>query len=245
MIDQFPVIKRKRAEEGRSIAGHEIKCAACGIEDFMTAEAIRLPANKVAERFVRKGWFVGDAGNHACPACMSMQPKGAKSRRTALAETLAVPKSMTKDTSDMKTPTPEPAPAAIRSPAAATGLGLLYMAFADNFDVTKGRYRGDWSDEKVAKETGLSLEFVRQRRESDLGPLNVAPDMDRLRAQLVDLERQHGGQIKIVEDINKRGDKIVEEMRELAKMVELAIKNANVIAGRIDAIKNAFAPVTP
>ena len=58
-----------------------------------------------------------------------------------------------------------------RSPAASTALPLLYMALGDNYDRAKKSYKGNYTDEQIAKETGLSVEFVKQRREADFGPL--------------------------------------------------------------------------
>ena len=60
-----------------------------------------------------------------------------------------------------------------RSPVAAARLGELYMILTDVFLVADKAYKPGWSDERIAKETGLSVEFVAKRRLEDYGPIIV------------------------------------------------------------------------
>lgn len=252
MKDLFPLTNRKIADDGSPTPGHAIACSACQTESFFSASGKRLPPHAVAEKFRKRGWRVGERDAHLCPTCAgTFRAVKARPKHSALAALAAgaQPDPLVQlpsfEEAMSKSATIAPPAQTVRSPAAATGLGLLYMALADNFDPVKGRYRGDWSDEKVAKETGLALDFVRQRRETDFGPLNEGPDTDRLRAELVALERQHAGLVTIINTAAARGETIITEMRALATQVWTAVTTANLIAGKIDAIKTKFAPVTP
>lgn len=251
MKDNFPLVHRKMADDGAPVSGHVIVCSACGKEDFFAARRGRVAAVHVAAKFTMRGWLVRDAGAHVCAACNGTFRAQKTSSKHVAADAIApaLPQHPVTihsfEEAMSKSATVAPPAQMVRSPAAATGLGLLYMALADNFDPVKGRYRGDWSDEKVAKETGLALDFVRQRRETDFGPLNEGPDTDRLRAELVALERQHAGLVTTINAAAARGETIITEMRALATQVWTAVTTANLIAGKIDAIKTKFAPVTP
>lgn len=252
MKDIFPLVNRKLADDGMPVPGHVIACSACGSEDFFSYRGGRMPTVVVSKKFRNRGWCVGDGDDHVCPTCAgtfrAVKPRPNHSAAAAL-KTAPQPDAPINipsfEEAMAKSATVAPPAQMVRSPAAATGLGLLYMALADNFDPTKGRYRGDWSDEKVAKETGLALDFVRQRRESDFGPIIAGPDLDRLRVELVALENQHDGVVKGISNLNKRAEACMEELRSIAKQAGDAVYAANLVAAKIDAIKSQFAPVTP
>lgn len=52
----------------------------------------------------------------------------------------------------------------------------MYVLLDSHFDEDKGRYREDWSDAKVAKDTGLAETVVAQHREAAYGP--IKPNME-------------------------------------------------------------------
>lgn len=60
------------------------------------------------------------------------------------------------------------------SVAASKRITDLYMMLEDNYDRDAKNYRPGWSDERIAKELVLAVDFVVKRREQDYGPL-VAP----------------------------------------------------------------------
>lgn len=55
----------------------------------------------------------------------------------------------------------------------------------DHFDEDQGRYVSDWSDERVAKETGLAGTFVSKFREDAYGPIRVHPALTQASDQLI------------------------------------------------------------
>lgn len=73
-----------------------------------------------------------------------------------------------------------------------------HTLMAVKFDVGLGCYRDEYSDERIATDTGASLAFVIQRREQDFGPIKTPPEIpaveNELRtfeARLCNLERDY------------------------------------------------------
>ncbi|MFG1214970.1 hypothetical protein V5F72_20970 [Xanthobacter flavus] len=60
------------------------------------------------------------------------------------------------------------------SPAASDAIVNLYLILSDAYDRAKKGFKPGWSDERVARETGLALGVVEERRERDFGPLMPA-----------------------------------------------------------------------
>lgn len=55
---------------------------------------------------------------------------------------------------------------------------------AITFDIAAGQYRDEYSDQRIAKETGVSLDWVKQRREEEFGPLKEPQEFRELRDQI-------------------------------------------------------------
>lgn len=53
------------------------------------------------------------------------------------------------------------------------------------FDIAKGAYREGYSDERIAQDTGLSVDWVAKRREEEFGPLKEPDELAELRRHLV------------------------------------------------------------
>ena len=76
----------------------------------------------------------------------------------------------------------KPSPDAMR--AQATMLTLLQT----HFDVARGAYAKDWSDDKIAAETGMSKPLVVEYREACFGPIKEPAELRALRADISALE---------------------------------------------------------
>lgn len=69
----------------------------------------------------------------------------------------------------------------------------VFAALEDHFDVGKRLYRGSYTDEMIAKETGAALDYVMRMRKEAYGELAEDPvvtklreDMERLKAKVRD-----------------------------------------------------------
>lgn len=177
--ETFPVVNRQIGDDRRWRPVQVIACSRCGAEETKSAaHGVRVDEHTLATAFRSKGWRVEDRRDrHLCPACAAKQQDEARARRAEKEAALAEQK-------------PD------RSPAAAVKLGELYMMLSDAYEPARKLYKQGWSDDRIAKETGLAIEFVRSRREQDFGPL-APPDMteDEI-TSLVDGAAKTLGQIK-------------------------------------------------
>lgn len=146
----------------------------------------------VAGKFRRKGWLVADLGKHICPACRTK--KAAKKKDEALKEEVIVMAAATE-----------------RSPAAVSKLPELYMILGDAYDPMRKNYKEGWSDERIAKETGLSPDFVAKRREVDFGPVKDTT--------LEDLSKQISAYIGSVDEIGISSEVIRGAVKELQEKI--------------------------
>ena len=177
--ETFPTVNRQIGDDRRWRAVQMIRCSSCGSEDHVgSGQGSRLPEEVIATRFRAKGWCVEQRKDrHLCPSCVAKDQEQVRARRAEKEAATAEQKSE-------------------RSPAAAVKLGELYMMLSDAYEPARKLYKTGWSDDRIAKETGLAVEFVRARREQDFGPL-APPDMteDEI-ASLVDGAAKTLGQIK-------------------------------------------------
>jgi hypothetical protein len=76
------------------------------------------------------------------------------------------------------------------NPTPATGQALrkVFALLEDNFDTDAGQFRNDYSDERIAKETGISIDAVKNYRVSAFGKLKPPTELYNIQAQLRDLE---------------------------------------------------------
>lgn len=51
----------------------------------------------------------------------------------------------------------------------------MFLLLDEHFDIEAGCYDGDWSDARIAKETGLAENVVRHARDSAYGPIKINP----------------------------------------------------------------------
>lgn len=74
------------------------------------------------------------------------------------------------------------------TPTTGVALRKAFQILEDQFDIENGCYRGDYSDDKVAKETGISAEAVKQYRISGFGKIKPPNDVYLIRQELSELE---------------------------------------------------------
>ncbi|MFG1465235.1 hypothetical protein V5F77_20335 [Xanthobacter sp. DSM 24535] len=72
------------------------------------------------------------------------------------------------------------APAPSASPNASGAIVELYMLLDDKYQRARKAYMAGYSDERIAKELGLSVTVVAERREKDFGPVVVDTTLEEL-----------------------------------------------------------------
>lgn len=90
-----------------------------------------------------------------------------------------------------------------------------YALLLDNYDDQNKRYKGDCSDEVIAKKTGLAVSKVAAIRDEDFGPAGPPPQLINLKETLGRLEaRVKGEETKILQSIDT--------LEDLKKQIERA-----------------------
>lgn len=184
----FPVIVG-----GQGRGAQRIKCARCGESSDVVVGGAAGSDDTVAAHFRRRGWEVDlRRQRHHCPTCIAIMTA---ERRESEAR-----KRMTKATASSPAPSPGTAPGTVPPPAPSVesvlAKKLMSDALFEAYDLSARNYKPGWSDERVARESGLSVAFVAQRREADYGPAAapapspldaVAAGMGRLGPVLADI----------------------------------------------------------
>ena len=184
MAELFPVELRARGGDAKRQRVYVIRCACCPAEDMAAAHMRELSEAHLTGTFQRRGWRVSPSGRHVCPACISAEIEARRAKHSQEPAAMPVP-----DKAVSRQPAPpvlfsQPAqPSIVPSPAASSAIVNLYVLLEDRYDRVAKAYRADWSDERVAKETGLSAEAVAKRREADFGPLVVDTTAEDLRRE--------------------------------------------------------------
>lgn len=78
----------------------------------------------------------------------------------------------------------------LANPTQATGVALrkVFSLLEDQFDIGEGQYRNDYSDDRIAKETGISVDAVKSYRVSAFGKIKPPTELYSLQIQVRDLE---------------------------------------------------------
>jgi hypothetical protein len=85
-------------------------------------------------------------------------------------------------------PKDKPMPAA-QSVAAMRATIQMHDLLTAHFDSKNGRYVAGWSDEKVAKETGLAMPSVAEYRIAEFGEIKEPTELALIRADITSLEQ--------------------------------------------------------
>ena len=120
---------------------------------------MRMPPDKARKHLISKGWQIA-ARRATCPQHMHKD----------------------KPMSEPKVEQPE------RSDAAKRARRMIYMALEDYYDESQKRYKAGWSDQRIADETGASVQFVASIREDDFGPSGEPPEIAEFRERLAKFE---------------------------------------------------------
>lgn len=144
-----------RGDGGPRVPFQVVKCDRCGARAEFRCYPSPLSPDAIVKKLHQKKWRVGS--DIACADCLKKE-KAARpvfERKAIMAESKPV--------------APEAKPA--RSLSASEKLPELYLLLDEVYDRVAKNYKNGNSDNTVAATTGLSPEFVKQRREMDFGPL--------------------------------------------------------------------------
>jgi len=74
------------------------------------------------------------------------------------------------------------------TPTTVTAMRKVFAALEDNFDAEKGEYLHGYSDERIAKETGISIDGVKKYRIDGFGKLRAPTELDSLKREVEELQ---------------------------------------------------------
>lgn len=151
--------------DGRAMIAR-IECAQCGGHDEWRITSRRPPPDILPKHFANKGWRIGRK-----PLCHACQQSVAKEKHMPEAVQNVTP---------IK---PESAPS-MEVRAMKLKATELLMAY---YSMEHGRYDDGWSDERVAKESGMPPAWVTKRREEDFGPLREPTEFEAIRKEASEL----------------------------------------------------------
>lgn len=73
------------------------------------------------------------------------------------------------------------------TPQTVSAMRKVFAALEDNFDAVKGEYLHGYSDEKIAKETGISIDGVKKYRIDGFGKLKPPSELDNAKREIDEL----------------------------------------------------------
>jgi hypothetical protein len=148
----------KRIEQGQVIHYAYLACVDCGEYSEEIRLKADLPPEVLDKKFQAKGWTLDPT---TCPTCQEADRAATRAKKEA--KTMA---SMTIEP-EVKTPS-----------TTAIKMQLQMMRLLDeHFDADAGAFDAGWSDERVAKETGLALSVVTSFRREGYGEIKRPPEL--------------------------------------------------------------------
>lgn len=201
----FPVMRA----EGQSI--QRIECVKCGATDRNVLTGNRASDETLVSFFRRRGWDVDTKhGRNLCPECFR---KGVQLTRAQKQE---------KKMESVKLVQP--------SQNSALAKKIMSDLLFDHYDITAQDYKPGWDDAKIAKESGLSEQFVSQRRASDYGP--CSPPRKALMAEASGMSSKVVAMLKelseLAGNLQKRSGILLTEAERLAGILSDEAKKASV-----------------
>jgi hypothetical protein len=73
------------------------------------------------------------------------------------------------------------------TPTTVSAMRKVFAALEDNFDAEKGVYLHGYSDERIAKETGISVDGVKKYRIDGFGKLRPPTELDIVKREIDEL----------------------------------------------------------
>lgn len=77
------------------------------------------------------------------------------------------------------------------TPTTVSAMRKVFAALEDNFDAEKGEYLHGYSDERIAKETGISVDGVKKYRIDGFGKLRAPTELEVLKREVEELQEMY------------------------------------------------------
>jgi hypothetical protein len=74
------------------------------------------------------------------------------------------------------------------TPLTVSAMRKVFALLEDHFDPEKGEYQNGYSDDRIAKETNISVDGVKKYRVDGFGKLRAPTELDAVKRQLDELE---------------------------------------------------------
>ena len=75
------------------------------------------------------------------------------------------------------------------TPQTVSAMRKVFAILEDNFDASSGQYLKGYSDERVAKETGISVDGIKKYRIDGFGKLKPPTELQQLTQDVAELEK--------------------------------------------------------
>lgn len=170
-------------------------CTECG--EVGSVNFTNLPPPELLDKkFIQKGW---ELDPNVCPACV-IKRKTAKSlaKKEQKIVTTTKPNGTLADNPVLKTVSADTHRATAK----------MHQLLSLHFDVDEGAYAADWNDERISKESGISITHVTEVRNIAYGELKEPEEISLLRKDIKSLNDLIGETLvtaqKEVNALNKR-----------------------------------------
>jgi hypothetical protein len=178
-----PTHMYKHNERGRSFSADgrtgiktaRVTCKDCGNIGSMTVKALP-PPELLDKKFVQKGW---ELDPNVCPECIirNKQAKIAAKKERQEMNTMTKPAGTLSDNPVLKTVSTDTHKAQAK----------MHQLLTMHFDGDAGIYGEGWNDERIAKESGISVTYVTEVRGIAYGDLKEPEEIASLRADIKSL----------------------------------------------------------
>lgn len=139
------------------------ECAAVGDVRLVSL----MPPDVIDKKFIQKGWQVDP---NVCPTCVSEKVKAKKEQKMAMAK----PNGSLADNPVLKSVSADTHRAQAK----------MHQLLSTYFDVDEGTFSPGWNDERIAKESGLSLAHVTDVRNIAYAELKEPEEVTKLKSDI-------------------------------------------------------------
>jgi hypothetical protein len=178
-----------------------VTCTGCGVEASVFNASLN-DASWLVAHFTKHGWVFD---RKVAQFCSTTHAREAKERQ----------KQLRREEEMKHEPSPAPAPIQAITPMNSAPIGpdpkiviSVITLLNDHFNKDKRVYEIGWSDERVHKQSGASLEFVIRYRREGYGELAEDPQIAQFRADLKAMGELYHGSLKSLEQsfVKELGD---------------------------------------
>jgi hypothetical protein len=194
----FAIVGVETGDAHRTVA--RFRCVECPTSIDLTVKSGQpLNPQALVDRAKQRGWEA-----HATRSNRCFCPRCAGPRRARLNDTGSELRRI-EARMPTKPPAAMPAVSAIRSPPAEQRSAIRRL-MEQHFDEGEGCYLADWSDARIAMETGAPQISVERLRDAAFGPIRISPETIALRRDVADIRRT-------IDSLKSGADALADQLR--------------------------------